>query len=143
MYLYFRFGWDFSWIGSFLIGDPSLSCTDLVGTYSLLPKNKNHIMNLQYSCNKITNTWIQISRQIWNGLFSSISHQRMIKLTPICSFYIKNQAVWTLTKIRNWLWIHNCRCTNQILTNDDQMVIWCISYFITRGHILITLKSNH
>ena len=45
MYLYFRFGWDFSWIGSFLIGDPSLSCIDLVGTYSLLPKNKNHIMN--------------------------------------------------------------------------------------------------
>ena len=46
MYLYFKFGWVFSWIGSFLIGDPSLSCIDLVGTYSLLPKNKNHIMNL-------------------------------------------------------------------------------------------------
>ena len=31
-----------------------------------------------YSCNKITKTCIQISRQNWNGFFSNISHQRMI-----------------------------------------------------------------
>ena len=27
------------------------------------------------SCNKITTTWIQISRQNWNGFFSNASHQ--------------------------------------------------------------------
>ena len=31
-----------------------------------------------YSCNKITKTWIQISRQNWNGYFSNASHQIMI-----------------------------------------------------------------
>ena len=31
-----------------------------------------------YSCNKIATTWIQISRQNWNGFFSNISHQIMI-----------------------------------------------------------------
>ena len=31
-----------------------------------------------YSCNKITTTQIQISRQNWNGFFSNISHQVMI-----------------------------------------------------------------
>ena len=28
-----------------------------------------------YSCDKITTTWIQISRQIWNGFSSNASHQ--------------------------------------------------------------------
>ena len=32
----------------------------------------------KYSCNKITTTWIQISRQNWNGVFSNASHQIMI-----------------------------------------------------------------
>ena len=31
-----------------------------------------------YSCNKITATWIQISRQNWNGFFSNATHQIMI-----------------------------------------------------------------
>ena len=31
-----------------------------------------------YSCNKITTTQIQISRQNWNVFFSNISHQMMI-----------------------------------------------------------------
>ena len=30
-----------------------------------------------YSCNKITTTWIQISRQNWNYFFSNISQQMM------------------------------------------------------------------
>ena len=29
----------------------------------------------KYSCNNITTTWIQISRQNWNGFFSNASHQ--------------------------------------------------------------------
>ena len=33
---------------------------------------------LTYSCNKITMTQVQISRQSGNGSFSSISHQMMI-----------------------------------------------------------------
>ena len=31
-----------------------------------------------YSCNKITTTQIQISRQNWNGFFSNVSRQMMI-----------------------------------------------------------------
>ena len=31
-----------------------------------------------YSCNKITTTWIQISRQNWNGFYSNASQQIMI-----------------------------------------------------------------
>ena len=31
-----------------------------------------------YNCNKITRTWIQISRQNWNGFFSNANHQIMI-----------------------------------------------------------------
>ena len=34
-----------------------------------------------YSCNKITETWIQISRQNWFGFSSNISHQMIIYLT--------------------------------------------------------------
>ena len=44
-----------------------------------------HKKPLLYSCNKITTTQIQNFRQNWNGLFSNISHQMMIKLTPIVS----------------------------------------------------------
>ena len=33
---------------------------------------------INYSCNKITTTWIQISRQNWNCFFSNTSHQIMI-----------------------------------------------------------------
>ena len=38
-----------------------------------------------YICNKITKTWIQISRHHWNGFLSNISHQMMIQLTLIVS----------------------------------------------------------
>ena len=38
-----------------------------------------------YSSNKITKTQIQISHQNWNGLFSIISHQMTIWLSPIVS----------------------------------------------------------
>ena len=54
-----------------------------------------------YRCNKITKTRIQISRQNWNVFVSDINRQIIIQLTY------------------------------QILTNDDQMLILCLSYFIT------------
>ena len=41
---------------------------------------------MRYSCNKITKTWIQISRQNWNCFFSNIHRQMMILLTPIVSW---------------------------------------------------------
>ena len=53
-----------------------------------------------YSCNKITTTQIQISRQNWNGLFSNISHQIMIWLTPIVSRE-KTSGI-NPKKSRNW-----------------------------------------
>ena len=36
--------------------------------------------HIWYSCNKISTTWIQISRQNWNRFFSSASHQIMMKI---------------------------------------------------------------
>ena len=60
-----------------------------------------------YSCNKITKTWIQISRQNWNGFFSNINHQRMIYLAPIV-FRSKTKGINT-KKIRNCLYIHDYR----------------------------------
>ena len=39
----------------------------------------------EYSCNKITKTWIQITRQNWFDFFSNISHQMTFWLTPIVS----------------------------------------------------------
>ena len=36
---------------------------------------KKAVMNNRYSCNKITTTQIQISRQSWNGFFSNGSYQ--------------------------------------------------------------------
>ena len=38
----------------------------------------HHLQFESYSCNKITTTWIQISRQNWNGFFSKGSHQIII-----------------------------------------------------------------
>ena len=43
----------------------------------LAPRHFNEFFNF-YSCNKINTTWIQISRQNWNGFFSNASHQIMI-----------------------------------------------------------------
>ena len=50
----------------------------------LSPHNGAKNYNL-YSCNKITTTWIQISRQNRNGFSSNASHQIMIQRTPIVS----------------------------------------------------------
>ena len=41
-------------------------------------RDKAKKINGLYSCDKITRTWIQISRQNWNGFFSNISHPRII-----------------------------------------------------------------
>ena len=38
----------------------------------------NEKSRTRYSCNKITNIWIQIFPKNWNGFFSNISHQMMI-----------------------------------------------------------------
>ena len=82
-----------------------------------------------YSSNKITKTRIQISRQNWNGLFSNISHQMMIWLSPIVSKSkskgYKPQKIALNSQLQPY----------QILTNDDQMLILCLSYFITTVHI--------
>ena len=39
------------------------------------PENE---IGLKYSCNNITTTWIQISRQNWNVFYSNASHQIII-----------------------------------------------------------------
>ena len=66
------------------------------------------LINDIYSCNKITKTFIKISLKL-KWLFSNISHrQKNKKLT-----------------LNSWLQ------TYQILTNDDEMFILCLSYLIT------------
>ena len=53
----------------------------------------------------------------------------MIYLTPIIS-RAKSKSCDKLKKKRGWFYIYNYRPI-QILTNDDQMLILRLSYFIT------------
>ena len=56
--------------------------------YSLFLINMGPLViteNSQYSCNKITKTWIQISSQNWFGIFSNVCHQMTFWLIPIVS----------------------------------------------------------
>ena len=47
-----------------------------------------------YSCNKVTKTWIQISRQNWNGFFSNISHRTGVYSREILSLRISMEISW-------------------------------------------------
>ena len=87
-----------------------------------------------YSCNKITQTWIQISCQNWNGFFSNISHQIMIQQAPIVS---KAKRKWYKPKKVKQLALNSQLLTVQTLTNDVQVIILCLSYFITTVKIHI------
>jgi hypothetical protein len=83
-----------------------------------------------YSCNKITTTQIQISRQNWNGFYSNLSH-----LTD-SNIVSRAKSKWYKPKkSRNWQW-NSQLLTVQILTNDVQVLILCLSYFITTVNIL-------
>ena len=90
----------------------------------LLTKTFNYI---RYSCNKIIITQIQISCQNWNGFFSNISHQMMIQLIPIVS---RAKSKWYKPKRVKKLALNLQLLTIQILTNDVQMLILCLSYSI-------------
>ena len=72
-----------------------------------------------YSCNKINTTWIQISRQNWNGFFSNASHQIMISN----SFLIKKTPSHLNAKNKNKFALKLGIQTYQILTNDDEVCI--------------------
>ena len=78
----------------------------------------------RYSCNKITKTWIQISRQNQNVFFLNIIHQRMIWQTPIVSI---SKTKWYKQQKNKKLTLNSLLQTYQILT----MIIFCLSYFIT------------
>ena len=92
-----------------------------------------------YSCNKITTTQIQISRQNWNGFFSNISHQMMIQLTPIVS---RAKSKWYKPKKVKKLALNSQLLTVQILTNGVQVLILCPSYFITTVHRILYSQWN-
>ena len=70
--------------------------------------------NGKYSCNKITKIWIQISRQNLFSFFLNWPQQFLDKHQRINKFASNLQ-----------------RQTIQILTNDVQMLILCLSYFTT------------
>ena len=73
-------------------------------------------------------TWIQISSQNWNSFSSNICHHRMIQITPIIS---RSKTKWYKHQKNQKLTLNSQLQTYQILTNDDQMLILCLSYFIT------------
>ena len=60
---------------SIIIGKYYMDALSLISHFNCMPTKDRYCW---YSCNKITKTWIQISRQSWIGFFSNISHQRMI-----------------------------------------------------------------
>ena len=99
---------------------------------SLLSRNKDAKDKVspcaQYSCNKITNTRIQISCQNWNDFFSNISHQMMIWLTPK---FLNKKTSGINGKKRMKFALNSQLQPYQILTNDVQMLIWRLSYFVT------------
>ena len=78
-----------------------------------------------YSCNMITMMRIQISSLFNFVIFSSIRHQMMILLSPIVSGDDEKLALNTQLQ------------TIQIVANDVQMLILCLSYFITTVHLLL------
>ena len=80
------------------------------------------------SYNKITIIQIQISRQNWNGFFKNISHQMMLYLTTIVS---RAKKKWFKAKKVKKLALNSQLLAVQILTNDVQVLILCLSYFIT------------
>ena len=62
------------------------------------------------------------------GFFSNISHQMMIELTQIVS---KAKSKWYKPKKVKKLSLNSQLLTVQILINDVQVLILCLSYFIT------------
>ena len=79
-----------------------------------------------YSCYKITKTRIQISRKNWTCFFSNTIHQMMILLTAIDSWPKTKGHKHQENKKLPW----NSRLDLSNLTNNDQMLILCLSYSI-------------
>ena len=79
-----------------------------------------------YSHDKITKTWIKMSRQNWNGFSSNISHQMMIYLTPIVSIDKKPSNV--NTKISR----NSIKFMTWDLSNFDKtMIRWSDAHFVS------------
>ena len=82
---------------------------------------------------KITTTQIQISCQNWTGFFSNISYQIM-KQIPIVS-WAKSKA-YRHKKVKK-LALNSWLLTVQILRNDVQVLILCLSYFIAAVNMVL------
>ena len=91
---------------------PFFLCLILVGvSIKFCQAGEDDEYDKRYSCNKITKTWIQISRQNWNGWFNY--------LTPIASRsktklykHPKNKKL----SFNSWL---------QTITDLSKPLIWC------------------
>ena len=84
----------------------------------------------KYSCNKITKTWIQISRQNWNGFFSNTSIVSRSKTE--WKKHPKNKKLASNSQLQSY----------QILTNYDQMLILCFSYFISTVSKIMSCEES-
>ena len=78
---------------------------------------------------EISSKDIQISLQNWKGFFSNISQQKMIEL--ILTLLDKKPSDINTHKKNKKLALNSWLQFYQILTNDDQMLILCLSYFIS------------
>ena len=91
-----------------------------VGPLTQFIKNKS-----EYSCNKINTTQIQIPCQ---NFFSNDSQQMIIWLTPIV---IRAKSKWYKPKNVKILALNSHLLSVHMLTNDIQVLILFLSYFIT------------
>ena len=86
-------------------------------------------MHCTYSCNKITKTWIQIFHPNW-FVFSQILAIRWWFNQPPRIVYISKSKWYKHHKIKKFplnLQLQKI----QILTNNVEMLLLCLSYFIT------------
>ena len=85
------------------------------------------IITYLYSCDKIITIQIQISRENWNYFFSNNGHHMMIYRTTIV---FRAKIKWYKPKKAKKLILNSHLLTVQILTNDVQVLILCLSYLL-------------
>ena len=127
-----KISYDKNHSNMYLLNSPINSAPNYVGTYfhGFMPDIKplwklscivywNETKNQppDYSCNKTTKTWIQISCQNWFGFFSNISHHMTFSLTPIV---FRSKSNWYQTQK-----IKKCALNLQLQTIEILTMFWC------------------
>ena len=83
-----------------------------------------------YSCNKITKTQIQISRQNLFWVFLNMQQSHNVFIIPSVMVF-KSDSKWDWSIKPQNFGSKLMKLANQILSNYVQMLIFCLSYIIT------------